>query len=259
MSVDSGTMREELRRAIDEFVVADSAARDAAPIWRSSLVGFAAADHPGLRRLRPLVDAEHFMPEDFLDGATVVVSYFLPFVRQVGEGNVAGSMASDDWASAYLATNSLAARINRHLVERLEASGHRAAAPDPARIGLLGTDRLWSRWSQRHLAYFAGLGTFGLNNMLIGAKGCCGRYFSIVADLPVAPDGPPEEEYCPRKRSGGGACGVCVRRCEAGALTTGGFDRDRCYVQCLKNEARHAGADVCGKCVTGLPCSFRRP
>lgn len=250
-------LKETIRRGISGFLEADRAANATAPIRRRPLVGFADAGHPGLRRLRELVDPEHFMPGDFLERATVVVSYFLPFIKPVGDGNVAGRMASNEWAQAYLVTNRLAARLNLHLVALLAESGYRAAAPDPARTGLLGADRLWSRWSQRHLAYFAGLGTFGLNNMLIGAEGCCGRYFSIVADLPAKPDEPLAGEYCLYKRDGG--CKACVSKCAAAALTVDGFDRERCYGQCLENEAVHPGADVCGKCVTGLPCSFRRP
>lgn len=257
MDVDATIVKAELRRAIADFAKTDRAAHRALFIWREPLVGFARADHPGLRRLRAVVDPEHFMPEDFLEGATMVISYFLPFIPPVADGNVAGSLASDEWAEAYLATNELAPRINRYLVDRLAEAGYRAAAPDPARIGLLGAERLWSRWSQRHVAYFAGLGTFGLNHMLIGEAGCCGRYFSIVADLPVTTDEPATEEYCLYKRRG--ACKVCVAHCVAGALSPEGFDRDRCYAQCLENAARRPGADVCGKCVVGLPCAFRRP
>ena len=54
-----------------------------------------------------------------------------------------------------------------------------------------------------------------------------------------------------------GACGRCFARCPSGALSPEGFDRSRCFGVCLENAAVYPGCDVCGKCVTGVPCSFR--
>jgi epoxyqueuosine reductase QueG len=124
------------------------------------------------------------------------------------------------------------------------------------------------------VAYLAGLGTFGLNNMLITDAGCCGRFGSIVTNLDVVPDLPLETENCLYHRDG--HCASCVRRCPTGALTTGGFDRHRCYTQCLENarvytqfgnsyaseagsELLNTGSEVCGKCLIGLPCSLKKP
>lgn len=255
--MNAAALKERLQNTIARFIEDYCAENSLTPIWRRPLVGFARASHPDIRRLRDLVVADHFLPEDFLPGANIVVSYFLPFTETMAAGNVSGRMASDAWAGAYLVTNRMAAKLNLRLVSFLEEMGGRAAAPEPGKIGVIGADKLFSRWSQRHLARLAGLGTFGLNNMLISESGCCGRYFSVVADLPIESDEPPAEENCLYKRNG--SCRICAARCVAGALTAKGFDRDRCYSMCLENEASHPGAQVCGKCVVGLPCSFHRP
>ncbi|WP_338094171.1 hypothetical protein [Methanorbis furvi] len=39
------------------------------------------------------------------------------------------------------------------------------------------------RWSHRHFAVLAGLGTFGVNNMLITRMGCYGRVSSFAASI----------------------------------------------------------------------------
>ncbi len=62
----------------------------------------------------------------------------------------------------------------------------------------------------------AGLGTFGLNNMLITAAGCCGRLSTVVTNLRVTADTPLLTENCLYKKSG--RCGLCVKRCPSGAL-----------------------------------------
>ena len=122
---------------------------------------------------------------------------------------------------------------------------------------MIGMDNPKSRWSQRHVAYLAGHGTFGINNMLISDVGSVGRYFSLVTAMDIEPDLPVREERCLWKQDG--SCGLCVKRCVAGALTETGFDRFRCLEQCLVNMERYPGADVCGKCTVELPCSYEIP
>ena len=80
--------------------------------------------------------------------------------------------------------------------------------------------------------------------MLISQEGCCGRYNSIVADIPVEPGHHLEEENCLYK--------------SRGALTVEGFDREKCFAACEKNLAVY-GVDVCGKCDTNIPCAFTTP
>jgi hypothetical protein len=41
-----------------------------------------------------------------------------------------------------------------------------------------------------------------------------------------------------------------------------GFNRHACYAQCLCNAERYQElglADVCGKCLINLPCSYQSP
>lgn len=132
-------------------------------------------------------------------------------------------------------------------------------------------DRLISDWSHRHIAYAAGLGTFGLNNMLLTRHGCCGRFSTVITNLDLETGQPLTEEYCLYKKNG--TCGVCVKHCPTGALTFHGYDRFRCYALCQENAklytqfgssytnedgtgANSVGSEVCGKCITGSPCAF---
>ena len=223
--------------------------------WKPPLLGFAGANHPYVRRLRELVSPTHYLPEDILPGATVILSYFVGFPEDVGTGNIRGDTPSPQWALAYGETNEMFLHMNEHLRQVIESWGYRAASPE--RVGTLGPDRIYSNWSQRHIAYAAGLGTFGMNNMLITQNGTCGRLYSLVTDLPAAPGAPLEEELCLYKREG--TCGACIRRCPLGALSPNApFDRRKCYEQLSRHEAL-LGERVCGKCVVGMPCTFRAP
>lgn len=249
-------MRKRMEETIWQLILDYCKQNDMPIIWKKPIVRFANAQDPGFLQLKKLVDPAHHLPQDYLPGAKNVLSWFLPFLPEVGRGNLAGSLSSPQWADAYLVTNEMAARMNERLAAYIQKEfGCEAAVPTDA--GMISVAAPRSRWSQRHVAYLAGHGSFGINNMLISDAGTVGRYFSIVTTLDIQPDAPVSEERCLWKKDG--SCGACVSRCEVNALTTTGFDRFGCLERCLRNMERYPGADVCGKCIVELPCSYGIP
>lgn len=224
--------------------------------WRGLLLATARAD----RRfdvLKTAVADDHLLPEDLLPGTRSVIVYFLPFRRELVAGNLRGEMASRDWAVAYVDTNRLVDTINRQLSAHLAEHGHRSAVT-PATHNFR-PERLISGWSHKHIACLAGLGRFGVHRQLITPAGCCGRFGSIVTEAELG-DHPlvGDEELCRHKA--GGECLACVRKCRYGALTEDHFDRFACYDQLMRNDALNDDlplTDVCAKCVSMVPCSFR--
>lgn len=227
--------------------------------WREPLVASASADDPLFGDLGRAVAADHSAPGDLLPNARSVFVFFLPFDPILGRENSSGDVfASRGWAESYVATNRLIADINAHLQTCLEAAGHRAAVT-PATHNF-DEERLISRWSHKHLAFIAGLGTFGLNHLLITRAGCCGRLGSLVTTMPLPPTPRPDEEWCLAKA--GHRCSECISRCTYGALLNTGLDRHACYDQCLRTDRHYADlptVDVCGKCTCEVPCSYGIP
>jgi epoxyqueuosine reductase QueG len=251
-------MEEIVRSEVERFVTHHQQAHRVITRWRKPLVGFASAADPLFDQLEQVVAPTHLLPGDLLDNARTVVVFFIPFERSVAASNVEGLLASREWATAYIETNALIRAINEHMKRYFETRGYAAAMTPPTHN--FDPQRLISDWSHRHIAYIAGLGRFGVNNMLITASGCCGRFGSFVTDAAVAPDSGMLAETCLYRHDG--SCLRCVERCQIGALSVDRFDRHRCYEMCLQNEAafREIGqADVCGKCLVGLPCSFTNP
>ena len=249
-------MREKLEEKIWQLIHQYCTEKSQPILWRKPLVRFADAADPGFPQLRGIVDPDHHLPGDYLKDAKCVLSWYLPFLPEVGKENNTDGLSSPSWATAYLVTNEMAAWVNEQLVHFVrEELGADAAVPTDA--GMISMENPRSRWSQRHVAYLAGHGTFGKNNMLISDVGSVGQYFSIVTTLSVMPDRRITEERCGWKKDG--SCGLCFKRCAGGALTESGFDRFRCLEQCLINMARYPGADVCGKCTVELPCSYEIP
>lgn len=227
--------------------------------WRQPLVGVAAADDPLFSMLKQVVDAEHAMPEDLLTGAKSVIAFFLPFKRELGrENNAFDKLASESWADCYVSTNTLITEISTRIQEQATAWGFRCALT-PATHNFQ-PDKLISLWSHRHVAYIAGLGKFGHNNLLITESGCCGRLGSLTSDIPLHPTLRSEGEFCLAKA--GKECMKCAAKCKYGALFEDHFDRFACYAQLMKNDEHYKEyplTDVCGKCACELPCSYTNP
>ena len=86
-----------------------------------------------------------------------------------------------------------------------------------------------SVWSERHAAYVAGLGTFGLCDGLITPAGKAMRCGSVVARIQIPPTERPYTDhhaYC--LHFSHGTCGKCIERCPAGAITRAGHDKKKC-------------------------------
>ncbi|MGE5373067.1 MAG: epoxyqueuosine reductase [Solirubrobacterales bacterium] len=226
--------------------------------WREPLIGFAAASDPLFARLKTVIGPSHALPEELLSGAQTVVAYFLPFASAIVSENAADGPSSPSWARAYIETNRLIAQINQRVHEFLAEGGYESTLI-PATHNF-NEERLVSDWSHKHVAYIAGLGTFGVHTNLITEAGCAGRVGSLVTTANITADPRAETERCLTRD--GRKCMKCAARCPKQALSADSFDRHRCYEQCLENAALYQDmgrADVCGKCISRVPCALRTP
>ncbi len=251
-------MQEEIKSLIWEFVQKYPDLKKTKARWKEPLVAYASAEDPLFLKLKEVVSPSHALPEDLLEDARSVITYFLPFDEAINESNISGRDVSRLWAETYIETNQLILDLNHHLSAALAEGGY-ASAIIPATHNF-DEKKLISDWSHRHAAYIAGLGNFGVNNMLITEKGCCGRVGSLLTNLPLQPTARGEKEYCLARHDG--SCNLCVEQCVNDALFPDSYDRWKCYEMCLHNDRLFPDmgtADVCGKCLVGVPCSTRDP
>jgi epoxyqueuosine reductase len=250
-----GWLLEEMTRFITDWTKRTGAEN----YWLDPLVAVASAKDPMLYQLRRVVDPEHAMPVEIMPEAQAVIVFFLPFRRWLGEENDRQkNLAARSWAESYVTTNRLIRAVNQHLKGILEAMGYLAETTPPTHN--FDLEKLVSRWSHKHLAYIAGLGTFGHHHLLITPAGCCGRLGSLVTSMPIAATKRPTEEWCLLKA--GHTCLACVSKCRFDALHKSRFNRQVCYQQCLKTDAHYSDlplVDVCGKCACEVPCSYQIP
>ena len=243
---------------IIQFVSVFSASEEVSTSWGTPLVGFASAGDALFTELKTAVSPSHSVPTDLLPDAHTVIAFFLPFPKSASTANAKGRMSSSKWARSYIETNELIKQMSAGLSELLQEHGAKAATV-PATHNWI-EDTLISNWSHRHVAFIAGLGRFGLNNMLITSQGCCGRIGSMVTTAEITPDPRSEKEACLYKFDG--SCKKCVNKCVVEALSEDCFDRFKCYRQLLENAEKHKDlghADVCGKCLAAVPCAHTNP
>ena len=251
-------MKKELEKLIKNYVVDYQKKDKIKSEWKEPVIKYADAADPLFDKLKEAVSEDHLLPEDILPGARTVIAYFIPFSEQIANSNIDGKYSSEQWATAYVETNQLIAEINEHLKARLSEKDYQGSLI-PATQNF-DKKRLLSDWSHRHAAYIAGLGTFGINNMLITEKGCAGRVGTLVTNLELEASSRDEKENCLNKA--GFNCSRCVDRCVNGSLQEDSFDRHKCYELLLENDELRMESkltDVCGKCCVDLPCSFTAP
>jgi epoxyqueuosine reductase QueG len=263
-------LKEKITSLIKEYIKEYEQDDSLSTNWGEPLVGFADAAHPYILNLKNVITPSHALPTDVLKDASIVIVYYVPFTKELAQTNkISSDIASEQWAIAYEETNAMFIKLNDYLILKLKEYGYHAGFSKEA----LTFDKtiFKSNWSHRHFAYAAGLGTFGINNMLITKSGCCGRYSSIVTNLNITPTTPMTEELCLYKKNK--SCKACIKHCPSGALTTESFNREKCYEVLMKNAAIYTnfgssyideqtgcpnsiGSDVCGKCITNSPCAF---
>ena len=123
-----------------------------------------------------------------------------------------------------------------------------------------------SNWSERHVAFACGLGTFGLHGALITEMGCTHRLISVIVDTKI--EGavePPENHNIACRYFTDGSCGECMTRCPVGAIVPGKHVIERCYehewMTCRTKSREIFGTEVpaCGLCMCGVPCDIENP
>lgn len=265
-------MIEALGREIGDFLEQQPANRlpDGTPCFEKPLLGVAAADDPLFADYRRIIGSFHLLPEELLTGARSVLVWVLPIARAVRVANRRETLwPAREWAQTRTYGERCNVALRRHLVAWLEERGCRAVAPQ--------LDPLWqeygetpvgiaSRWSERHAAYAAGLGTFSLNDGLITSRGIAHRLGSVVTDLLLPPTPRSAVHYranCLYSRDG--SCGRCIDRCPVGALSLSGHDKGRCRDYVYGAVPAEVGARYgvpqtgCGLCQTAVPCEAGIP
>jgi len=242
-------------------------------IYDDPLVGVCAADDSYLLSLADNDEANlHIItPEEWLPGAKSVIAVFFPLSERVRESNRDDGAVSLEWLHGRIEGQACAEAATRYLLKYIGSlppmpgADRAPSAMTPAfdeRYRIIKNDqepptrKYSANWSERHVAYAAGLGTFSMPGGLITRAGTAGRLGSIVTTLEIEPTPRDYEglyDYCIQ-------CEICVKRCPADAIhkdmTKNG---ERCSKQIDIPKAKYPPYYGCGKCQVAVPCEAAAP
>jgi len=234
------------------------------------MVGFVSADDTIYKDYQEIIGPFHLLPEELLAGAVSVISWVLPVSRVVRESNrTQTELPSREWCLTRTHGETVNGDLRRHLVAWLEERGFRAVAPQYSPLWQEFSDSpvgIASRWSERHTAYAAGLGTFSLSDGFISRRGIAHRCGSVITSLPLVPTPRTfSSHYANCLHYHDGSCGACIARCPVGAISRTGHDKVRCrelvYGTAPEKLSQLYGVPHtgCGLCQTKVPCEAAIP
>ncbi len=194
-----------------------------------------------------------------------VVAYILPINKNTKKENFEFSKdyPSERWANTRLFGEQTNVNVQTYLIEELKKLGISSMAPTNQKRLFKINRKIWaSNWSHRHCCFAAGLGSFGLSDGFINARGKAMRCGSIIIDydLPSDANTRPSEpyEYCNN-------CGDCIKRCPVNAIS---FENRHDKIVCSNHVMRtipyikeNYGINIyaCGLCQVGVSCENEIP
>lgn len=250
--------------------------------WLEPHIAIAAGDDPLFLTIKQQIGPFHWTPEEAfalawpntpVSAADLrVISYVLPQTAQTRKDQQQEKeFPAKRWAKSRFHGEEFNCALRSHLAKTLTASGFPALAPE--RLPAFDTRKsknfgLASNWSERHVAFIAGHGTFGLSDGLITRWGKAVRFGSVVvkANLPcsIRPYNDNHHAWCLWYAKG--KCGACVSRCPAAAIATDtGHNKSACFSYIREFAAPYAtktyatGATPCGLCQVRIPCEAQVP
>jgi epoxyqueuosine reductase QueG len=250
--------------------------------WAEPHVAIARGDDPLFLRNKEMIGPFLWTPEEayalaFPDSPMPacelrVISYVLPQTPKTrADQRLEDRVPTERWARSRFHGEEFNCDLRLHLAETLTRAGYPSVAPErlPG-FGYQHSERfgLASNWSERHAAFVAGHGTFGLSDGMITRWGKAVRFGSVVSriDLPVTERvyGNDHHAWCLWYAKG--TCGACAKRCPADAITTSeGHDKQACFTYIRETTSPYAtrtygtGATPCGLCQVKIPCEAQVP
>ncbi len=247
-------------------------------IFDEPLVRFASGDDPLYQRYKDIIGETHLTPQEAVaqSGAEVppqlsIVSYILPIMEPTRLSNrKEKEVPSRRWSHQRYYGEKFNEALRQHVVDVLTEAGYLAVAPSLQPYFRTLTNEkagMHSVWSERHTAFAAGHGSFGLSDGFITPRGIAHRCGSVITDLSLAPSGRQSDDHhanCVYYADG--TCKACAVRCPGGAITDAGHDKRVCeqwlhHIGYLPITEHNEETSVhgCGLCQTKVPCEYRLP
>lgn len=249
------------------------------PAWDAPIIGFANGADPLFDKYKEMIGDFYWSPAEvmklkycgeFEPSELSVVVWVLPQTEKtLTDQRQETELPSSRWVHSRHYGEFFNEFLRKEAEKMFENEGIKAAAAairkefsykHSENVGICST------WSERHTAYAAGLGTFGLSDGFITEKGKAVRIGSVVINAKVTPDlrlSKNHHSNCLYYTKG--TCGACIKRCPVGAISKDGHNKQACHDYIRGVTAPYAevilGAKQtpCGLCQAKIPCEKQNP
>jgi len=270
------------------------------PLFTKPLMGVSRGNDPIFQEFKRTVASSHLTPAElwvesgFPDEENIatrlrILSIVFPYASRIREGGKSSNdkkMPTEMYCVARNFANPFIDTVLSESIRWLKLWGFRATAGIHSKAFKICLEkdrsRVYSNWSERHIAFSAGVGTFGLHAALITEAGCNVRLGSIVTDAPLEVTARESDEpYGNCLHFAKGTCGACTKKCPAVAISDNGHDKYKCFLygkrvreemcgRSLKSVLRASRRKVndewitsypvgCALCQFGVPCTHKNP
>lgn len=296
-------MNEQIRLFVEELT--SSSALNRLPeqygggrFFDRPLIGVSRGDDPIFNKFKEVVGPEHLTPSEMwiksglddkedLSATLRIVSIIFPYVNQIREESESVTkMPAEIYSVGRNYADAFIGDVLNQTVNLLNEQGYHGVAGVLSPAFRVVTEenpfRIYSVWSERHMAFAAGLGTFSLHEAMITEIGCNVRFGSFITDAPL--------QVTPRKSDdpyanclfySEGTCRECEERCPGDAINEEeGHDKLKCYQYgrvvagemterigsilkprhtVVDGQTRASYAVGCAFCQFGVPCMDKNP
>ena len=247
-------MSKNMEKEILRIIQTEISALNRGDLFRPPLVAYSSAHDKRYTRLKEIIGDWHLSPFQLLPDAESIISYFVPFTRDVVYEPMSTKDGSPLWAEAYEIINGYFNHINEMLSIYITSRGY-SLKSIPATHTYDPKD-MKCMWSHRSAAAISGMGVFGKNRLLITSKGSGGRFCTVLTSAPLTPGSSSFSVNCDD------SCGLCHKICPVNALTLEGIDKFACNEKLLENRdhlrknTALRKVDICGQCISICPYAY---
>ena len=267
-------------------------------IFEKPLIGVAAATDPIFQKYKESLGSEHLTPlemwlacdQDYVSVSELcTISVVFPFTQTIRMKSINHVKLRRITipAEIYMVARNFGNIFKLDIIEKLiyffTEKGFDAASgmlSDAYSIVMKG--KFYTTWSERYIAFAAGLGTLGLHEGLITEAGSNIRLGSIITNAPleITPRRS-DEPYANCLYFAKGTCKECADRCPINAITDKGYNKIKCnkyrmkiarktiprLKSHLKSEMRRVNWKLneesyivgCEMCQFGVKCTDKNP
>lgn len=244
-------MNREVQQFFDELFAANPLNRlpdeyGGGRIFDTPTLGVAKGDDAIFLRFKTVVGPQHLTPAEMwlqsglpdvqdLAARLRIVSIIFPYVDRIrAASKTARKMPADIYSVGRNFANAFMDDVLARAVAFFQAKGFQATSGmrSPAFQIIVNEDPLniYATWSERHMAFAAGLGTFSLHEGFISEIGCNIRISSVITDAPLEVTlRKSDEPYANCLYYTSAKCQKCAARCPGDAISADGHDKLKCY------------------------------